>query len=438
MSDEAQMATNASVSVQKDGAHPAKKRSWLKLILKIVLCVIVLLIGAGWYLWTYQRLSHSEPTRAPEIVKESGDKLLDSIRRGVEYLKVYQEPDGAFSKGMLDPKPAFTALVVEALAQGPDPYNDAQHDFIRKATEYIVRYQREDGSICVPAFNLDVYSTAVSLRALKAQNNPSHAETIERAKNYLLTTQKPIEGGDPNGGGVGYGKGGKASGDVAQQWVEAMKAAGVDKNSEAFKNATKFFSRIQNNPETNDLAKQGQPMSDDGGFVYSAGGGGKDKPREKLRDGVEVPKSYGLMSYAGIKSFLFMEVEKNDPRVQSAWKWVCHHFTLEENKNIGADGLYYYYLTMAKALAAYGERIIPMADGRKVDWAKELSDRMLKLQKPQGYWKNEQSGRWLEDDQVMVTAFAIRTLAICRDFMAKHPLPDAAAPATQPAAVPAK
>jgi squalene-hopene/tetraprenyl-beta-curcumene cyclase len=136
-----------------------------------------------------------------------------------------------------------------------------------------------------------------------------------------------------------------------------------------------------------------------------------------------------------------MEVDKNDPRVQSAWKWVCNNYTLDENKNLGSDGLYYYYLTMAKALAAYGERQIPMDNGkRKVDWAQELMDRVLSLQMGDGSWNNKKSQKWMEGDAVRVTAFAIRTLAICREFIKDHPLPEDAKSAAESAksAAPAK
>ncbi|MCW8131380.1 MAG: terpene cyclase/mutase family protein [Planctomycetota bacterium] len=440
MSQDQASTTTATPDVQ---SADKPKRGWIRLCAKICGVLFLLLCAVGVYLWQFEMMGHTEPEKPPEKITESGEKSLDAIRRGVEFLKIYQEPDGGFTKGIIDPKPAFTALVVEALAMGPDPYTDKDQEFVAKAVKYILKYQRENGSICTPAFNLDVYSTAVALRALKAQNNPAYEQAIERAKNYLLTTQEPLEGGNPNGGGVGYGTAfGKPSGDVTQHWVEALNAAGVKKDSEAFKNATAFFSRIQNNTETNPLAEKGTKMTNDGGFIYRVGGGGEGKPYEKL-DGVDVAQSYGLMSYAGLKSFLFMDVDKNDARVDSAWKWVCRNYTLDENKNIGADGLYYYYMTMAKALAAYGEPIIPLKDEtgkvvREIDWAQDLTDRILKLQDANGSWKNKQSSRWKEDDPVMVTAFAIRTLAICRDFKKTHPAPAPAEKTSAPAGDPSK
>ena len=55
-------------------------------------------------------------------------------------------------------------------------------------------------------------------------------------------------------------------------------------------------------------------------------------------------------------------------------------------------------------------------DGVKHIWAKELTDKLISLQRPDGAWRNASSSRWKEDDPVMVTAFAIRTLTICHEF----------------------
>lgn len=101
----------------------------------------------------------------------------------------------------------------------------------------------------------------------------------------------------------------------------------------------------------------------------------------------------------------------------SAFKWVRDNYTLDENRNIGQDGLYYYYLAMAKALAAYGEPVIQTTDGVAHDWAKELSAKLISLQRPDGSWQNVQSDRWSENDAVLVTAFTLRTLTICHEEM---------------------
>ena len=116
------------------------------------------------------------------------------------------------------------------------------------------------------------------------------------------------------------------------------------------------------------------------------------------------------MTYAGMLSFIYAQLEKEDPRVQAAYDWITRHYTLDENPGLGMQGLYYNYHTMAKALAVYGTEKLRV-NGRKdeVDWRKELLEKLIELQEGDGYWKNE-SGRWWENDPVLVTAYA--TLAM--------------------------
>ena len=61
------------------------------------------------------------------------------------------------------------------------------------------------------------------------------------------------------------------------------------------------------------------------------------------------------MTYAGLKSFLYAGVSKDDPRVKGAVDWIRRHYTLEENPGMGKAGLYYYYHTFAKAMDALGQ-----------------------------------------------------------------------------------
>ncbi len=386
----------------------------IKKILIGVLAVVLLLAAAASYLWFFQQTHHSTPVAAPAPIKPTGNPIRDAIRRGAEFIKVNQEPDGHFSRGLLDPKPGFTALVVDALARSPDKYREAEFPFLARAAQAILAHQQPNGSLCTPAFNLDTYTTSVSILALTALENPAYAPAVEKARNFLISIQYRDDEANLNFGAAGYKTEGRTSGDVTAQWVEAMRAAGVKEDDPAFKNAQVFFSRLQNNPENTSPAP-GTEIGEDGGFFYRPG---ESKAKDEIgKGGKRIPKSYGLMSYAGLKSFLYMNVKKDDPRVMRAFKWVRDNFTLEENRNIGPDGLYYYFMTMAKALSLYGEPIIETPDGVKHEWAKELSDKLLSLQDPDGSWRNKLSDRWKEDDAVMVTGYAIRTLTICFEQM---------------------
>jgi squalene-hopene/tetraprenyl-beta-curcumene cyclase len=92
-------------------------------------------------------------------------------------------------------------------------------------------------------------------------------------------------------------------------------------------------------------------------------------------------------------------------------EWLQKNFTLEENPGMGKQGLFYYYHTMAKALASYGAHELILADGKSVDWRKSLATKLFDLQNSEGFWVNE-SGRWWEKDPVLVTAYSVIALEI--------------------------
>jgi squalene-hopene/tetraprenyl-beta-curcumene cyclase len=410
------MANSSDVNTSPTPPVSSGGTSVFKKILKIGGMLFVLLLLVAAYLYFFQ-LPHHNQSAPPAAIKPSGDKTIDAIRRGVEFLKVHQESDGEFSAGMLDPKPGFTSLVVDSIARSPDKYRETDQPFLKKAAEAILKHQQPNGSIATPSFGLDTYTTACSILALTALENPAYAKNVEKARDYLISIQYKDDEQNPNFGSAGYKSDGKTSGDVTANWIEALKAAGVKEGDPAFKNAEKFLSRLQNNEETNPTKGADYEVGNDGGFVYRPGE--SKAPDEKGKNGKRIPKSYGLMSYAGLKSFMYMDIKKDDPRVVAARKWVTDNFTLEENRNIGADGLFYYFLTMAKALTLYGDVEITTSDGKVHNWAQELSDKLISMQDTDGSWHNKASNRWYENDSVQVTAFAIRTMSICHDFLKK-------------------
>ena len=62
------------------------------------------------------------------------------------------------------------------------------------------------------------------------------------------------------------------------------------------------------------------------------------------------------MTAAGLLSLLFAGVDKTDPRVQAAYKWMTANYTLEVNPGTTKKhGLFYFYNAFAKVMTAYGE-----------------------------------------------------------------------------------
>ena len=240
--------------------------------------------------------------------------------------------------------------------------------------------------------------------ALSATGNPQYADVIKKAQRYVVGIQldegEGITPDDKFYGGIGYG-GDPSTRDLSNLNValQGLKESGLPEENDVWDKAIKFLERCQNNSETNDQKLVGN----DGGFVYYPGNSKAGNDEEGI------PRSYSGMTYAGLLSFIYTNVDKNDPRVQSAVRWIKNHYTVDENYGIGMEGLYYNYHTMAKALAAYDESEITDAKGMTHDWYSELAKKIISLQKSDGYWINEED-RWMEQDPVLVTSYAILAL----------------------------
>ena len=121
-------------------------------------------------------------------------------------------------------------------------------------------------------------------------------------------------------------------------------------------------------------------------------------------------QSYGSVTYAGLLSYTWANVKKNDRRVQAAFKWIRDNYTVDENPGIGQKTVYYYYMVFAKALQAMGEPVIVDANGRSHNWREELAAKLLSLQHPEGYWVNDKNPAEMQDNKVLVTAFTMMAI----------------------------
>jgi squalene-hopene/tetraprenyl-beta-curcumene cyclase len=120
------------------------------------------------------------------------------------------------------------------------------------------------------------------------------------------------------------------------------------------------------------------------------------------------------MTYAGLKTFLYAGVDRNDPRVKGALGWIRNHYTLDENPGQGQSGLFYYYHTFAKAMKALGEDRFEDKSGAKHDWRKELFEVLKKKQRADGSWINDQDRAYGESNPDLATAFALLSLSYCK------------------------
>ena len=146
--------------------------------------------------------------------------------------------------------------------------------------------------------------------------------------------------------------------------VDALKTDGTAADDEALKKALVFVSRCQN-LETEHNTTPFASKNPDGGFYYTPVGDGASMAGKTENGGL---RSYGSMTYAGLKSMIYAGLKPDDPRVKAAVKWIQQHYELDNNPGMGTQGLYYYYQAFAKALAALGEDTFQDADGKSHNW----------------------------------------------------------------------
>jgi len=338
-----------------------------------------------------------------------------AIDKGLAWLQKNQSADGSWS---LPDYPALTALPLTAFMLEPSgKWRKEKPPFIQSGYAALMKAAQPDGGIYLKG--LANYNTSISLVALAAAGDPKFDPAIRAARDFVVGQQAKNMPDESLDGGIGYGPAGTDSGkpDLSNT-VMAIEALHATKNimpTELPSNlkdlnwqaAVEFVQRCQNLPGTNKAAWVTTDPKDQGGFVYAPG---ISKAGESVSaDGKKTLRSYGSMSYAGLLSYIYADVSKDDPRVSAVVGWLRDHYTLEENPGMGAEGLYYYYCMMAKALSAYGSPELETADGHKIDWRKEMALKLINLQKPDGSWSNE-SGRWMEKDPVLVTSYAVLAL----------------------------
>ncbi|HAK94246.1 MAG TPA: hypothetical protein DCM87_04405 [Planctomycetes bacterium] len=328
----------------------------------------------------------------------------------------------------------ITALVLWALAESPAGYRAWDGPFISKAADYLLAHQKETGGIHDE--ELWVYTTSISVMALRAVDAEQYKPRIEKAVAFLMGQQLNEESRleyDPakhvSYGGWGYGSDRRADLSNTQFAMEALAENGVAADNPIWKRSQVFLRRTQNSCDSNDAIKDGLiagwGTSDDGGMLYRPGES-KLEPR-KLQDGTWQHSSYGSMSYAGLKSFIYAQAGRDSVELRKLWKWLCTHYTVDENPGMavpenpaqGKQGLYYYYRAMAKALLLWGESRVPTPAGPR-PWASDLAAKLLSLQNAAGLWVNQDENRWWEGIPEIATSYSILALRDCAEALARE------------------
>ncbi|HEV2471335.1 MAG TPA: prenyltransferase/squalene oxidase repeat-containing protein [Chthonomonadales bacterium] len=354
-------------------------------------------------------LSISQPALRSGASAPTGAKAKaeQAVARGLAYLRGTQESDGSWSH-----YPAITALALAGfLRNGRTGANDSA---VAKGLRFLVRSAHPNGSIysaANPATALPNYNTSLAVVALTLTHNALYSGLIHKAQLYLERSQidesHGVSPSDPRYGGIGYGD---DPGDIdnpdlsnLQMALEALKDSGAPASAPVWNKAIIFLQRVQNREQSNDQAWAKQ-AGNDGGFVYDSRG------RSNTPDGGHT--SYGAMTYAGLESYIYCGVSRQDPRAMAAYHWIRGNYTVRQHPKMGTTSLYYYYHTFAKTLDVYGAKIVRDLKGKPHNWSMDLAVRLEALQHPDGSWSNTNARYW-ENQPNLVTSYSLISLSYC-------------------------
>ena len=352
-------------------------------------------------------------------------EVTAAIQAGIAYLKRVQNSDGSWSPAV---GPAITALSLAAMLDAPG--GDITDPSAQRALDYILSHRRPDGGI--HGGMLGNYNTAICVSALsRLTEHVAAKKAVVDGRHYLIRIQWDgqrdgagvvVGPSHPFFGGSGYGRHGRPDLSNTQVMLQALHDSGLSPEDPAYQRALVFIARCQGSPSNDMFA---DAIASDGGFIYSTS---TDKERigrpqsmagttgKPGADGsVSTLRTYGSMTYAGFKSLVYAGLARDDPRVVDALGWIRRHYTVMHNPGMPEDrrreGYFYYLVTTARALHAWGEPEVATPDGTRHDWSLDLAARIVELQRPDGSWINT-SSRWMETDPNLVTSFALTALLV--------------------------
>jgi squalene-hopene/tetraprenyl-beta-curcumene cyclase len=353
-----------------------------------------------------QAASENGQTETRQVDRRQWEEL---VRKGSDYLIAKgQAEDGSFSA---EAGPGVTALVLTSLLRSGRPPEDPA---VARGLEYLKSFRHDDGGIYRPGSLYGNYETCLAILCFSEANRDGrYRELIGRADAYVKGIQwdesEGIDASDLRYGGAGYGTHARPDLSNTTFLIDALRAAGNPEDDPAIQAALVFVSRCQN-LESEHNTSPFPVKNPDGGFYYTVAAGGQSQAGETPTGGL---RSYGSMTYAGLKSMIYAGVGPDDPRVKAAFEWARKHYDLRANPGLGSAGLFYYYHTFAKALDAMDLDVITDSAGKEHAWRAELVAELARLQQPDGSWLND-NPRWMEGDSNLVSAYTLMALSYCK------------------------
>ncbi len=364
------------------------------------------------------------------LLKES----KHSLAQAHTFLMLQQQKNGSWC----DSAP-ITAMVLYSIVLDPQSnfyINDNKtNQSVEAGFNFLKGFVQKNGGIYKKEYRN--YITAVCLMAFAQTRDPKYKDIVKNAHDFLVKFQLDEgEGFNKNHkfyGGIGYG------GDTRPDLSNTQMALDAIHEAELYMQSFKTIlpSKKEMQKEEKELGLHWQKAliflnrcqntkynkmdyaTNDGGFRYETGTYKAERSR-----------SYGSMTYAGVKSLVYANLHTPEmtEKVQKAFDWIQKHYTWERNPKLedpkfkknpkaGNSALYYYYMTASKALDAMKIETIQTPDKQKHKWRPELITKLISIQKADGHWINE-NGRFWENIPELTTAYAViaQKFALATEF----------------------
>ncbi len=355
------------------------------------------------------------------------------LNKATAFLQAKQSADGAWRSetyGLLKSGQSLTPFVLFALTDSPDGSQIPNKDSIRRAMRFL-RNQSDPNGVhgrADPDF-LDYpnYSTAYALRCFLRFGNEDDRARIGKMTSYLEAQQFSEKAGfepkSPAYGGWGFGINGRPTlssfVDLSHtRRVLASLARAKPVSPKIRIRAERFLALLQKSPKEKRAPiipgsteeKTGQAPHD-GGFFSSPNVAYANKGRTEVdpKTGQAFYRSYATATCDGILSLLALGIDKSDPRITSAARWL----RTNEDWNLPggiplndpapwAESMRFYHL-MVRA-EAYSALDMPG------DWRKTLARFLADKQLPDGSFLNPEGRLMKEDDPTLCTTYAVIAL----------------------------
>lgn len=365
-----------------------------------------------------------QPSPIPDVDRAArlASQLLVSLQSEDGSWRAAQDPE--LENGFV-----LTGLALRALRSVPQPAEAS--DAVAMGFDYLETLVK-DGKVDFGSTPI-VLSNAAAANALyvlseskRHRGKPAVTALVSFLCNAQYTEEVGYVESDVEYGGFGYRAAVKKGSDAERVpeldfphlgatllVVEALAASRSEAARGTLEKARRFVERCQN------FAGE---KPGDGGFVFSPAIAELNKAGadESTPTGF---RSYGTMTANGLRLLALLGYERQDRRFTAAADWLSRNFRADRvpgefppDRDEARASIYFYYVwTVAHALDLLGESTLS-SEGRVVHWAVELAERLVRIQLPDGVWRNQAAAR-KENIVPVGDLVSLPALAICRKYL---------------------